>query len=354
MYLLFFSNLIITKGITRSVILDLQNEQFEIIPNSLADFVLQFNKTEKQIIYQSFPEDVKSIVDDYLEWLEKKGFITWIQDIDALQYFSELKIQWDGPNQLTNIIVDIGTPELLWDKIIQQVGAYRIPFLQMRFFRSTSIEEIHDLLIQTEQTPLKGIEIMLQYYDDLNLEQLKLLLTKFLRVYQVIIYASPENQEVTDLFEHIKPNIFFLKSKITSAQHCGVVDSFQFRSNMSLYMEGNFFNTCLNRKISVDEYGNIKNCPSMPDSYGNISNTELDAVLHNDKFKRLWNINKDQISICKTCEFRMICTDCRAYTRNPEDIYSKPLKCGYDPYTGNWENWSTNPLNKKAINYYQF
>lgn len=31
---------------------------------------------------------------------------------------------------------------------------------------------------------------------------------------------------------------------------------------------------------------------------------------------------------------------------------SKPLKCGYNPYTSEWAEWSTNPLKRKAINFY--
>jgi len=31
---------------------------------------------------------------------------------------------------------------------------------------------------------------------------------------------------------------------------------------------------------------------------------------------------------------------------------SKPLKCGYSPYTNEWEEWSTNPLKQKAIDFY--
>jgi hypothetical protein len=81
-----------------------------------------------------------------------------------------------------------------------------------------------------------------------------------------------------------------------------------------------------------------------------------------------------QINICKDCEFRhhrvlgtSICTDCRAYVENPDacpdllgDILSKPLKClsrelggGYNPYTCEWEDWSTNPLKEKAIKHYE-
>ncbi|NIG32274.1 grasp-with-spasm system SPASM domain peptide maturase, partial [Enterobacter sp. Ap-916] len=38
---------------------------------------------------------------------------------------------------------------------------------------------------------------------------------------------------------------------------------------------------------------------------------------------------------------------------NKEELdTSKPLKCGYNPYTGEWEEWSINPLKQKAIKYY--
>ena len=69
------------------------------------------------------------------------------------------------------------------------------------------------------------------------------------------------------------------------------------------------------------------------------------------------NLTKNNIQVCKDCGFRYIFTDCRAYTEQTHyteeglDI-SKPLKCGYNPYTGEWEKWSTNPLKQKTIEYY--
>ena len=90
----------------------------------------------------------------------------------------------------------------------------------------------------------------------------------------------------------------------------------------------------------------------MTRSFGNIRDTSLSEALAHPDFKKYWNIKKDDITKCKDCEFRYICTDCRAYIDDSEDIYSAPLKCGYDPYTGVWEDWSTNPLKQKAIEYY--
>ena len=91
----------------------------------------------------------------------------------------------------------------------------------------------------------------------------------------------------------------------------------------------------------------------MSQSFGNIKYTSLKQALEHKDFKKYWNITKDQIDICKACEFRYVCTDCRAYKENPLDDYSKPLKCGYDPYTNEWSDWSTNPLKQKAIEYYR-
>jgi SPASM domain peptide maturase of grasp-with-spasm system len=97
----------------------------------------------------------------------------------------------------------------------------------------------------------------------------------------------------------------------------------------------------------------VENCPSMALSYGHINTTSLKQVVEKKGFKKVWEINKDKITTCKDCEFRHICVDCRAYTENPSDVYSKPLKCGYDPYTSERTEWSTNPLKQKAIAYYQ-
>lgn len=90
----------------------------------------------------------------------------------------------------------------------------------------------------------------------------------------------------------------------------------------------------------------------MTESFGNINDTSLLEVLEKPGFKKLWDLSKDKIHVCKDCEFRYICTDCRAYVEDPDDILSKPLKCGYNPYTGEWSDWSTNPLKQKAIEFY--
>ena len=145
--------------------------------------------------------------------------------------------------------------------------------------------------------------------------------------------------------------VYFTKN-LKNSKSCGIINKWYFTINIKSFSEAQHHNTCLNRKISIDADGNIKNCPSMKESYGNIKDTTLEEALNKPGFRKYWNIKKDDITKCKDCEFRYICTDCRAYLEDPDDIYSAPLKCGYDPYTGKWEKWSKNPLKQKAIEYY--
>jgi SPASM domain peptide maturase of grasp-with-spasm system len=133
---------------------------------------------------------------------------------------------------------------------------------------------------------------------------------------------------------------------------CGSVSTAMFSCRSKFIKEAQLQNSCLANKISIDADGNIKNCPSMKESFGNVRDTTLAEAIEKPGFKKYWDINKDKIHVCKDCEFRYVCTDCRAYVEDPEDILSKPLKCGYNPYTGEWSEWSTNPLKQKAITYY--
>ena len=48
----------------------------------------------------------------------------------------------------------------------------------------------------------------------------------------------------------------------------------------------------------------------MPEPFGNTKDTTLAVAIEKLGFKKCWNITKEQIAVCKDCEFRYICTDC--------------------------------------------
>jgi len=132
-------------------------------------------------------------------------------------------------------------------------------------------------------------------------------------------------------------NILLSTNKIDFLVDCGRISPHYFTINMNVFFESRNFNSCLNRKLCIDAEGNIKNCPAMQQSFGNIKDTTLKEVIEKPGFKDLWFIHKEQIDVCKDCEFRHICTDCRCFIKDPENIYSQPAKCTYNPYICKWQ-----------------
>ena len=82
--------------------------------------------------------------------------------------------------------------------------------------------------------------------------------------------------------------------------------------------ESQSYNTCLNRKVSIDPKGFVKNCPSTIETFGNVEDIKLKDLITNKEFIKMWGISKDQVLDCKVCEYRYICT-CLLYTSDAAD-----------------------------------
>jgi SPASM domain peptide maturase of grasp-with-spasm system len=237
------------------------------------------------------------------------------------------------------------------DKILLQMEKLLCGNLEIRFYKIISKKQLEDTLIKVSQYTVNNLFLTLPLNTEFSSEYINNLLEKFNFVQYIHFYASIKNSiEINKLSA---TQIIHNTKNFIPEKECGQICQNLFNLSKKHYFESLNKNTCLNKKISIDINGNIKNCPSMKVNFGNIADSSLIQVLDDTSFKRLWEIKKDNIAICKDCEFRNICTDCRAFIEKPDDIYSKPLKCGYDPYTNKWDEWSTNPLKQKSIQYYK-
>jgi radical SAM protein with 4Fe4S-binding SPASM domain len=100
------------------------------------------------------------------------------------------------------------------------------------------------------------------------------------------------------------------------------------------------FNPCLGQQVSVDCDGEIKTCLWARDVLGNIFKDNLMDMIMSESFDYYWELTKDKIEICKDCEFRYACLDCRVSGTTADGNYSitgKPSYCNYNPYTGEYE-----------------
>jgi len=351
--LLLYSHCIIVKGASRSVICDLQRRKIYPVPHSLISLFTEERYINVPEILIQLDDDEKEIFHEYLEFIEEHEFAFYCSS-EEIELFPRMSEEWLFPAHISHCILD-AEQELSYfnTTFLEQLEALCCNFIQFRFFKEASWNELERIMSIIAPSQVKSVEIMLPYKnEDLFYQSIESFVKKHKKISSLTITGT----DVTKVYKEGNYGIGYILQTdkiIDSEIHCGVIDSSLFSINIATFTESLAFNTCLNRKIGIDTKGYIKNCPSMKKSFGHIKDTALaDAVAQPD-FKKYWTLAKDSISKCKDCEFRHVCTDCRAYLDEPANIYSAPLKCGYDPYTNTWEEWSSNPLKEKAVHYYQ-
>lgn len=349
LYPIIFENCQVVKGFSRSLFCDMQRNSYRFIPNDLYNLLITSKgKTLFEIKAQN-NNKYDDIIEENLSLLEREEFIFFT---NYPEWFPEISLYWDEPTELTNAIIDIEPDNIHdFDSIWNQLSKIGCEHIQLRSYKRIDLNKIEKIINKIGKQRIISIELIIPYYKNKTDQDLIDFVYKQPRVFSLILHSANKNKTI-----FISPtqmgNIYLSRNKIISYDNCGKINSDLFNTNVKSYTEAQHYNTCLNRKISIDVEGNIKNCPSMSQSFGNIKDTTLQEALDHPDFKKYWNVKKDDITKCKDCEFRYICTDCRAYLEEPDDMYSAPLKCGYDPYTGEWSEWSENPLKKKAIEFY--
>lgn len=330
----------VVRGQQRACLIDFQHQELRLIPLILADFIedkCAFSELDQQSV-------------EILQELEALDIVLEIDESER-SFFPEISLDFDIPYRISNAIIDYNTTSS-YDlrQAVRALEKINCPHLELRFYDLFNFQLLQDLGEMLLDSTIESIDLYIPYTEKLSYKALEKLKADNMRFRWIFVHSTPHNYVSEKTYKFLAHTT----EVISDHSHCGVVHYFYFEKHLSVFVESQHHNTCLNRKISIDVNGYIKNCPSMQQSFGHISETNLEEVLENPAFTKLWDIKKEEIEKCRGCEFRHICTDCRAYLEDPENLYSAPLKCGYNPETCEWEEWSTNPLKEKAMQHYQF
>ena len=337
----------LVSGPTRTAILDFQRKMLFFIPNALSEILINFKHKTLENILENFEYEQHKIIHEYFDYLESNELIFWT---DIPEQFPDINLDFRIPSIISNAIIEVKANSFNnIENVLNQLEDCFCSALEIRIIEVVDLIALKNILVLLNDSIIEVVDIYLRY-KLFKKKELRSLFIEFPRLNGLVFFGS-EKEEINKLNGIYSGNIIYTSQQLNNL-HCGIVSKNYFSLDINTFTESLSNNSCLNLKISIDSEGNIKNCPSMPESFGNIKDTTIAEAIEKPGFKKYWNITKDQIAVCKDCEFRYICTDCRAYKEDPEDDYSKPLKCGYDPYTGVWSEWSTNPLKQKAIQYY--
>lgn len=333
------------KGAAVSIVCDLQRGGFIYIPNACYEVLTQCRNQPLSAILKVFEDADAALVEEYFEYLihHEYGFYT-----DEPERFPDMDLHFETPDLINNAIIDHdAASNHPYPKIFGELEMLGCKFLELRFFAPVSMKELKLILEEMRGRLFRNVDVYLPYTEEWEPEPV---IAEILAPYSIVgnfmVHSSPRSYDYW--FEH--PYMLrYKKQVISSASCCGNISMNNFSVNVRTFTEALHFNSCLNKKISIDAGGRVMNCPSMKEQFGHCREVSLLDVVKKDAFNRFGNLTKDQISVCKDCQFRYICTDCRAYLNDP---LAKPSKCGYDPYQNTWAgepSFSPHALNESRL-----
>lgn len=334
-----FSDIKITEGFKRDLLIDLGREKVHLIPKELTALIKDL-PTRK-----IFTPDEQLTISELLA-------VEWIFECEEEEshLFLAIPEDWDYPASITNAVIELGNENLgYFNFLLMELINNGCFYVQMIIPEKLSSEALNSFIEHIHHSDLLGVGLILNYFSESyystfieNFFALKIVND------DVIIFGCEDKYIQSKYRQRVK----FIEGNY-KASGCGLICKKHFSVSVSFYNESQHYNTCLNRKVFIDKNGDVKNCPALATIFGNVKTMALKAVVSKSDFQELGQIRKEKIKVCRDCEYRNICSDCRAFLEDPLDRYSKPLKCGYNPYTNEWKEWSTLPEKQKSITFYK-
>ncbi len=286
-------------------------------------------------------DDSKEIIDYLLA--EKFGYISDKKNKEKKE------LGWESSKPINEVIIEHRKKEgFSIDLVYEKINIIGAEFIQIRFI-DFSFTKLRKILSFLSTSNIRTIEILVPYMSEDKNSSLINFIEKNSRIQILYFYNSPFNKSINKPFYF---NIIYYEKNLTDETLCGIISTDYFLIDIKNFSKSKIVNNCLKDKLFISSDGTIKNCPSLNYKIGHINDIlikDLNRKIEEDPVR---NITKDSIEVCRDCEYRYMCIDCRAYIENPDNQFSKPLKCGYDPYIGIWSEWSKNPLKQIAIKHY--
>lgn len=305
-------NCLLVKGYSKNLLIDIQNNCW---------YHVEFDETAV-----SDAKKFKTLQPEVRKHLLEHQIVTEIPKY-MIDRFPKINTSFDIPSHIESVIIDRNTAsKYSIVDVLHWVQCLHTKYIQLRYFQNPLSDlELNSILSYSDSSIIESLEFIIPY-DSTLVNYFGDAITKFPKIHRVIFHSCPEPLETGH------PQITCIEQVITSSNQCGVIQPILFSNHRKHVLKSINYNSCLYKKIGVDVNGNIRNCPSAHQIIGHVD--QLDQLSTKQLETPLWYIKKDDVAVCKDCEFRYICTDCRIRTVDGE--YSRPETCPYNPYTNTW------------------
>ncbi|GIQ59311.1 hypothetical protein Flavo103_24470 [Flavobacterium collinsii] len=318
------------KGAKNGLIIDFQRKTLHKVPNQIIDLIEEYSEKNIYGLFTDFRKS-KAILKNYIRYFLSNELLIVSENTED---YPSLDRNFTKPYILDTIGCEIDASFDFFEFLIKnesnELGVNALKLI----LKNNEINNLIKINALLETSKIKNVVIYLEYCKE-KLSSIKSLIIDNPRILQVVFYnCNTENESslIEEKFCYEKQSLEKIFYNI-SIEHAS-----DFVLDIDIYHEALHHNLMFNRTVFIDAFGNIRKHFSDPKSYGKIIKNSIKKVITNEEFSAFWNITKDEIEICKDCEFRYVCPDGRIPQRvdSEKSNYKSNTHCNYDPYHSTW------------------
>ena len=280
-----FAHNIPVKGKEKGAIYDLQNQQITTIPNVLCNILSDLNHDSVQNIKQKYTPNSPELFDNYITFLRQKGLGC---DVLNLENFPTLDLSWDCSSEINIAVIQHTFDYYHLENILWQLDDLLCRHLELRIeLPDKNLSHLERILNFVHDKVFKSITLLIDY-QSIGIEKSVQIFEMCRKIDFIIVHDSPWKMP----HSNYPQNILFIEESISEMSK-NMKE--KYIVNMSYFTESQQFNPFYNRKICIDNEGNIKNSLDNLLNFGNVNTHKIREVVSSKSFQKLWYASPDKI-----------------------------------------------------------
>lgn len=289
----------------------------------------------RQAYYEGpYIEDINRLDPDYLKFLYQNEIVIDIPE-EVADAFLPINLEYKNYSFITNAIVAYSVHLNKTMDVLEYLSCYNFA---VTIYKPIPVEKIDEFLKNTYNRNFNSIELHFYAIEDQN-NYLRDLNELFQKYSYINPYLYIQTTSSLNNIKKLVSNRFLVKPTWLYDNQYVTMDSFY--CNIELFVESQMHNTYYNRKLFIDEQGNISNTRN-GNVFANVfevkTKNDIIGIIDSKEFQYLWKVSKDKIDVCKDCEYRHLCIDSRIPNQRKDGTWYHKTECNYNPYICMWKN----------------
>lgn len=301
-----YSHNIPVRGSDKSVVYNLHKGKLVFIPNSMLDILeLLREKCVRDVYSQIKLAGDKKRFSEYLEFLKKYQLGMFTQHPEE---FPPMEKKWRSPSEVMTAIIEFDSLSSYdVEDAIRQLDDLSCHFLELRVGKRT-LDSLNNIFFSFYNSGLKSINLILEYQSGVE-SYLSDIFEKHEKLECILVYGAPPEllKDSTDKIQFIELNPDEKKVQL---------EDDRYPINTKYFMEAQEYHPYFNKKVVIDQNGNLKNDLFFSKVFGNINDMSIKEVLSTTDIKDLWMASPDKVVDYRDDILRY----CRIYTDNLKKI----------------------------------